>query len=49
MGIVEKSGAWYSYKDISLGQGKQQAAEKLENSEILLEIEQKILELHGWK
>lgn len=49
MGVVDKSGAWYSYKDTRLGQGKQQAAENLENSELLVEIEKKILELHGWK
>lgn len=41
--IVDKSGAWLSYKDKKLGQGKENAKAFLkENSEIAQEIEEKI-------
>ena len=41
--IVQKSGAWFSYGDIRLGQGRQNAKNYLkENPEIALEIENKI-------
>ncbi|MBM7581460.1 recombination protein RecA [Caldicoprobacter guelmensis] len=43
--IVNKSGAWYSYGDIKLGQGKENARQFLkENPHIAAEIEQKIRE-----
>lgn len=43
--IVNKSGAWYSYGDIRLGQGKENARQFLkENPQIAAEIEQKIRE-----
>ena len=46
--IVDKSGAWYSYGDTRLGQGRDNARTFLEeNPEILSEIEGKILALHG--
>jgi recombination protein RecA len=42
-GIVEKSGAWYSYKGDRIGQGKENAREFLiENPAIAAEIEQKV-------
>ncbi len=42
-GIVEKSGAWYSYEGERIGQGRENAKIYLkENSEISLEIENKI-------
>ena len=48
--IVEKSGAWYSYKGDRVGQGKDNAREFLkENPEIAKEIEAKIREKLGIK
>lgn len=41
--IVQKSGAWFSYNDIRLGQGRENAKQYLrENLEIALEIENQI-------
>lgn len=43
--LVQKSGAWFSYKETRLGQGRENAKQFLkENPEILLEIENKIRE-----
>lgn len=43
--IIEKSGAWYSYGDIKLGQGRENAKQYLkEHKELADEIEQKIRE-----
>jgi recombination protein RecA len=43
MKLVEKAGAWYSYKGEKIGQGKDNAREYLrEHSEIAQEIEAKI-------
>ena len=43
LGLVEKSGAWYSYQGSKIGQGKANAAKYLEeNPEIGQEIEQQI-------
>ncbi len=40
IGIVKKSGAWYSYNEIRVGQGRENSKEYLrENSELLKEIE----------
>lgn len=45
--IVQKSGAWFSYGDIRLGQGRENAKQYLkENPEVALEIENKIREKH---
>jgi len=45
--IVNKSGAWYSYNDSKLGQGRENAKQFLkDNPEICLEIENKIREHH---
>ena len=42
-GIIEKSGAWYSYNGNRIGQGKENAKQFLkDNPEIAAEIEQKI-------
>ena len=45
--IVQKSGAWFAYNDIRLGQGRENAKIYLkENPEIALEIENKIRAKH---
>ena len=46
--IVSKSGAWYSFNEERLGQGRENAKQFLkERVEIALEIEQKIREYHS--
>lgn len=41
--IIQKSGAWFSYNDIRLGQGRENAKQFLkENLEVLKEVENKI-------
>ncbi|HIP11891.1 MAG TPA: recombinase RecA [Arcobacter sp.] len=48
MDIVDKAGAWFSYKDSKIGQGKENSKIFLrDNPEIANEIEQKILEAMG--
>ncbi|MCD6472049.1 recombinase RecA [Candidatus Aerophobetes bacterium] len=50
LGIVQKSGAWYSYRDTQLGQGKESARQFLKeekNKAFREEIEQKIREKVG--
>jgi len=43
MNIIEKSGSWYSYNSVRIGQGKENAKEYLKNNpEMLKEIENKI-------
>ena len=45
LGIIKKSGSWYSYGDQKIGQGREKAREFLkQNPEIMGEIEQKIRE-----
>ncbi|MEM9049728.1 MAG: recombinase RecA [Pseudomonadota bacterium] len=47
-GVVEKSGSWFSYGDQRIGQGRENAKTFLrENSDIALEIEDKIRAAHG--
>lgn len=47
-GVVDKSGAWYSYGDERIGQGRENAKNYLkENTQIALEIEDKIRGAHG--
>jgi recombination protein RecA len=42
--IIDKSGAWFSYNDSKIGQGKENSKQfLLDNPEIALEIEKKIL------
>jgi len=49
-GLVEKSGAWYSYKKERIGQGKDNAREFLiENPGVAAEIEASIREKLGVK
>ena len=46
--IIQKCGAWFSYGDIRLGQGRENAKQYLkDNEEIALEIERKIREKHN--
>ena len=46
--IIKKSGSWYSFGDLRLGQGKENARQFLkENPEVAREIETKILEALG--
>ncbi|SHJ44905.1 recombinase RecA [Tepidibacter formicigenes] len=46
--IVKKSGAWYSYNDTKLGQGRENAKKFLsENDELVNEIEAKVREHYG--
>ena len=45
MDIVKKAGAWFSYNDEKLGQGRDKSKEFLEaNPDILTEIETKVRE-----
>ncbi|MBA85193.1 MAG: recombinase RecA [Rhodobacteraceae bacterium] len=47
-GVVDKSGAWFSYNDERLGQGRENAKGFLrENADVALEIEDKIRAAHG--
>ena len=44
--LVEKAGAWYSYKGDKIGQGKSNSCKHLrENPEIALELDTKLREL----
>ncbi|MCS7279497.1 MAG: recombinase RecA [Thermodesulfobacteriaceae bacterium] len=48
MGIIEKSGSWYSYQGERLGQGKENVRKLLkERKDLVLEIEKKIREMAG--
>ncbi|WP_112874823.1 recombinase RecA [Paracoccus endophyticus] len=47
-GVVEKSGAWYSYGDERIGQGRENAKQFLrEHTDIAMAIEDKIRASHG--
>ncbi|MGA1862485.1 recombinase RecA [Deferribacter thermophilus] len=47
-GLINKAGAWFSYSDIRLGQGKENARAYLkENPDIAIEIENKIKAKYG--
>lgn len=49
-GIISRSGSWFSYGDVRLGQGREMAVSFLEeNQNIAREIEAKILEKVGFK
>ncbi|MCR3922982.1 MAG: recombinase RecA [Firmicutes bacterium] len=48
MDLVQKSGAWFSYGDVRLGQGRENARQFLkDNQDIAVTIERKIRETHG--
>ena len=47
-GVVEKSGAWFSYGDERIGQGRENAKTFLkENTRVAMEIEDKVRAAHG--
>lgn len=47
-GIIDKSGAWYSYQDNKIGQGKENVKMLFKNNLTLMEeIEQKVREHYG--
>ncbi len=47
-GIVEKTGAWYSYKGEKMGQGKENVKELLlKNPELFSELENKVRDYYG--
>ena len=47
-GIIEKSGSWYSYGDLRLGQGKENARDFLiENSDVLEEVDARVRDSIG--
>ena len=46
--VVEKSGAWFSYGDVRLGQGRENSKQFLrENPELFEEIRVKVLDAKG--
>ncbi len=50
LGVVDKSGSWYSYRDTKLGQGKENVREFLKNnSDIFEQISDEIREKLGFK
>ena len=50
LGIVKKSGAWFTYEGEQLGQGREKAKEYLRtNPEVMMEISDKVLILSGLK
>ena len=47
MGIIEKSGSWYSYKNERIGQSRENARMFLmQNNKLMEEIEEKILNFY---
>ncbi|GIW73792.1 MAG: hypothetical protein KatS3mg103_0314 [Phycisphaerales bacterium] len=45
--IVDKSGAWFSYGDVRLGQGRENAKQFIrENPDLAKEIRDKVLQKH---
>jgi recombination protein RecA len=50
LGIVKKSGAWFTYEGEQLGQGRENAKGFLaENPEVMVEISDRVLEAAGLK
>jgi recombination protein RecA len=50
LGIVKKSGAWFTYEGEQLGQGREKAKDYLKrNPEIMMEISDKVLTVSGLK
>ena len=50
LNILEKSGAWYSYKGEKIGQGKENVKALLkENRDLFNELDTKVREHYGFK
>ncbi len=50
LGIVKKSGAWFTYEGEQLGQGREKAKDYLKkNPEVMMEISDKVLTVSGLK
>ena len=48
LGVVRKSGAWFTFDDDQLGQGRENAKRFLrENPEVSVQLQQKVLEMVG--
>jgi recombination protein RecA len=48
MGVITRSGAWFTYGDLRLGQGRENAREFLENNpEVCREVDRKVREARG--
>ena len=48
LGIINKSGAWYSYLGEKIGQGRENAKQYLsQNPEVMSEVESKVREAYG--
>ena len=48
IGVINKSGAWYSYNDVKIGQGRENTKQYLtEHPEIMQEVENKVREYYG--
>ncbi len=48
LGVIDKKGSWFSYKENRLGQGKESVRQELKNNpELLKEIEKAVLEKAG--
>ena len=48
MRIIEKAGAWFSYNNSKIGQGRDNAKKFLEENPLIMEeIRQKVLKKHG--
>lgn len=46
--VIKKSGSWYSYNDVKIGQGKEKAKVYLEENPLVLEeIKQKVYQAYG--
>jgi len=46
-GVIDKAGAWFSYKDIRIGQGRENAKAFLrENPDLFAEIRSEVLKRH---
>ena len=49
-GVVNKAGAWYSYENTRIGQGRENSKDYLlSNPELMDEIEKKVLESTNWE
>ena len=47
--VIDKAGAWFSYNNTKIGQGRENAKNFLkENPEMMEEVKTKVLELHGF-